>query len=64
MVKFIELETVIAIHDDQVKQFGGLLGLRDKGLLESALGQVKHTYLYTQSLYEAAAQGTALYLTC
>ena len=56
MVKFIDLETVIAIHNDQVKQFGGLLGLRDKALLESALGQVKHTYLYTQNIYEAAAQ--------
>jgi len=38
MVKFLDLETVLTIHDDQVNQFGGLLGLRDKALLESALG--------------------------
>ncbi len=30
-------EVVLAIHDQQIAEHGGLPGLRDKGLLESAL---------------------------
>ena len=33
---FLNLAEVLAIHDDQVRQHGGSLGIRDQGLLESA----------------------------
>jgi len=56
MPKFLGTEAVLAIHHDQVNTFGGLHGLRDRGLLESALGQAQHTYAYTRNLYETAAQ--------
>lgn len=56
MPKFLSFEAVIAIHHDQISTFGGAHGLRDKKLLESALGQAQQTYAYTKSIYEAAAQ--------
>ena len=34
---FLTVEEVIAIHDDQIVQFGGPPGLRDTGALESAV---------------------------
>lgn len=34
---FLSIEEVIALHDVQLERFGGLAGLRDAGLLESAL---------------------------
>ena len=56
MPRFLRLEAVIAIHYDQVATFGGAHGLRDQGLLESALGQARQTYAYKKNIYEAAAQ--------
>lgn len=54
--KFLPLPVVLLIHHDQVHIFGGLHGLRDRGLLDSALGQAQQTYAYTQDIHEAAAQ--------
>ena len=34
---FLSLEEVIALHNLQLERFGGLGGIRDTGLLESAL---------------------------
>jgi death-on-curing protein len=56
MPKFLPLEAVLAIHHDQVSTFGGSHGLRDQGLLESALGQARQTFEYTNDIYQAAAQ--------
>jgi death-on-curing protein len=56
MPKFIGLDAAIAMHQIQVDVFGGTHGLRDQGLLESALGQAQTTYAYTNDIYEAAAQ--------
>ncbi len=36
-VKFLSLDEAIAIHERLIEKFGGSPGLRDKGLLESAL---------------------------
>lgn len=46
----------MVIHYDQISTFGGSHGLRDRGLLESALGQARQTYEYSDDIYEAAAQ--------
>ena len=56
MPKFLGLEAVVAIHHDQISTFGGAHGLRDRELLESALGQAKQTYAHTRDIHEAAAQ--------
>ncbi len=36
-VKFLSLEEVLAIHEKIIERFGGARGIRDQGLLESAL---------------------------
>jgi len=36
---FLGLDEVIEIHRDQIERYGGTLGIRDLGLLKSALAQ-------------------------
>lgn len=36
--EFLTLEDVIQIHDEQLASYGGATGIRDQGLLESAVG--------------------------
>ena len=35
---FLNLEMIIEIHEDSIKHYGGSSGIRDQGLLESAIG--------------------------
>jgi death-on-curing protein len=35
--RWVAMEVVLAIHDEQVAEHGGMTGIRDLGLLESAL---------------------------
>ena len=55
---FLSLEDVLLIHDEQLESYGGIEGIRDKGLLESAVmtHQVSFggEYLH-QNLFEMAA---------
>ena len=51
---FLTIEEVVNIHDDQIAQFGGSLGLRDMGALESALMRPQMGY-YDGLIQEAAA---------
>jgi death-on-curing protein len=37
--EFLGKETLLAIHADQLRQHGGLPGIRDEGLLDSAIAQ-------------------------
>ncbi len=43
---WIESAVVIAIHQRQIAEHGGLEGTRDAGLLESALAKPKQHYFY------------------
>ena len=43
---WLSTELIIAIHDEQLEQFGGPSGLRDRGLLESALARPLNQYAY------------------
>lgn len=55
---FLTLDEVLALHKGQVRRYGGLPGIRDQGLLSSALGAVSATFdgrFLHQSLYEMAA---------
>lgn len=36
---FLEVKDILEIHDLLIDQLGGTLGIRDRGLLESALAQ-------------------------
>ena len=40
------LATVLAIHDLQLSRFGGAAGIRDQGLLESALARPQQLFHY------------------
>ncbi|MCA9540517.1 MAG: type II toxin-antitoxin system death-on-curing family toxin [Myxococcales bacterium] len=38
-IEFLDVDTVLDIHAEQLAKFGGAGGLRDRGLLESAVAQ-------------------------
>ncbi|MGL5065844.1 MAG: hypothetical protein ACRC62_38235 [Microcoleus sp.] len=42
--KFLSVEEVLELHADQISSFGGSSGVRDEGLLESALAQPRSTF--------------------
>ncbi len=41
---FLTLDEVLALHEDQIRRYGGGTGIRDVGLLESALGSAAATF--------------------
>jgi death-on-curing protein len=43
---WIELEVVLAIHDGQLAEHGGQAGVRDRGLLESAMARPQNQFAY------------------
>ena len=57
--EFLTIEEVLSIHEDQIAQFGGSLGLRDVGALESALLRPQMGY-YDGLNQEAAAMMESL----
>ena len=58
MPQFLKTHRVLQIHESQIELFGGSSGIRDLGLLESALAMPQAsfggTYFHTD-LYEMAA---------
>lgn len=60
-VHFIPREVVLTIHADLLRRYGGEPGLRDTGLLDSALAQPKITfggkYVHKTLFDKAAAYG-------
>jgi len=52
-VQFLSLDEVLAIHERVIEAFGGSTGVRDRGLLESALYRPRSGYY--ESLEEMAA---------
>jgi death-on-curing protein len=51
---YILVEDILAIHEDQIERYGGAHGVRDPGLLESALFRPQTGY-YETLIDEAAA---------
>lgn len=43
---WLDLEKVLTAHDKQIARFGGSAGVRDIGLIESALARPRQLYLY------------------
>lgn len=41
---FLTLDEVLALHADQIERYGGATGVRDLGLLESALAAPRATF--------------------
>jgi death-on-curing protein len=48
---------VVAIHDEAIYEFGGLAGVRDQGLLESALDRARNRLAYEprSSIFDLAS---------
>jgi len=43
---WVDLQVVLAIHDEQIAEHGGASGVRDRGLLESALARPQNLLAY------------------
>jgi len=56
-VTWILFETVFAIHKRQIAEHGGSDGLRDEGLLLSALARPQNVFAYTDDADIAALAG-------
>jgi death-on-curing protein len=49
-------ETILAIHERLIDEFGGITGVRDEGLLDSALNRPQQRFHYGKpDLFELAA---------
>ncbi|MDJ0681247.1 MAG: type II toxin-antitoxin system death-on-curing family toxin [Xenococcaceae cyanobacterium MO_167.B52] len=59
--EFVDTELAVAIHDDLINTFGGSLGIRDKGLLESALAQPQASF-FGSLLHSTIQEQAAAYL--
>jgi death-on-curing protein len=51
---YLEKNLVVAIHEELIARFGGIRGIRDEALLESAVARCRCGY-YSDHLEEAAA---------
>jgi death on curing protein len=61
MVRFLSEGLVMAIHDDQIRLYGGVYGIRDAARLDAALhmpqAQFDDQFLHTSIFHMAAAYG-------
>lgn len=58
MPRFLSIKLVLALHQDQINTFGGSSGIREIGLLDSALKMPPQTFggeLLHSTIYEQAA---------
>ena len=55
--RWINKKALLLLHEESLAEFGGARGLRDEGLLESALARPRNTYTYNDAatLAELAA---------
>ena len=56
---WLNLRVIKAFHDQQINEHGGLPGLRDEGLLVSALSRPQNTYHYSNSKPDIAELAAA-----
>jgi death-on-curing protein len=53
---WVTIEDCLSFHDKLLARFGGASGVRDRGLLESALARPHHRWAYEQaSIFDLAA---------
>lgn len=56
---WISLDLAIAIHQRQLAEHGGAEGVRDAGLLESALNRPRHLHAYSDPKPDVAEMGAS-----
>ena len=53
---WISVEVIFAVQEELLARFGGLAGLRDEGLLDSALNRPQHLFAYEKTtVFDLAA---------
>jgi death on curing protein len=57
---WLNREDCLALHDMMLAQYGGLAGVRDEGLLESALAKPQNHYAYRSSALAKMAASYAV----
>ncbi|KPP99703.1 MAG: toxin-antitoxin system Doc family toxin component [Bacteroidetes bacterium HLUCCA01] len=61
MIKFLNKKNLLTFHENQLKTYGGISGIRDEGLLDSALEQPEASfggvYMHSDIFHMAAAYG-------
>ena len=59
--KFVPIDIILVLHEDLLRKYGGSGGIRDRNLLESAVGQPRATFgrkhLHRTLFDKAAAYG-------
>jgi death on curing protein len=54
--RFLKLAEVLYLHDESLTRFGGSSGVREPGLVESALGSAQNAFWYGRgNLFDIAA---------
>ena len=54
--KFLTLAEALYLHDESLARYGGSAGIREHGLIESALGSAQNVFWYGRGgLFEIAA---------
>ena len=48
-VRWLARRTILAVHSAQIAEHGGIAGIRDEGLLESALARPEHKAHYGET---------------
>ena len=56
---WIKKETVLLLHDRQLSEHGGGSGVRDEGLLESALAKPQNLFVYGDGQVDLAAMAAS-----
>lgn len=56
---WLSVELVIAIHEEQLRAYGGPAGIRDQGMLESALARAPNKWAYGEHDLAALAAAYA-----
>jgi death-on-curing protein len=59
--RFLTLEDVLVLHADQIDRYGGSHGIRDEGLLKSAISQPESQF-EGKYLHDSIAAMAAAYL--
>ena len=61
MIEYLSIEQVIELHDEMLKRYGGLPGIRDKNLLWSAIDAPKAA-MFGQEMYPSVYEKATAYL--
>ena len=60
--RFLTLDEVLYLHDESLARFGGIAGIGNPGLIESALGSAQNAYWYGHGDIFAIAAAYAFHI--